>query len=101
MALAPIHNRAPDVRSLRPDVPEDLATVVRACLARQPENRPQAADEVAAAPRGQARLVALPDPTPPPPVEDLHSTPGRSDASPKARRDDADPARWVRPVLVL
>jgi serine/threonine protein kinase len=100
-ALARIHSRAPDVRSRRPDVPEDLATIVRACLARQPENRPQSADEVAAALRGHARLVALPDPTPPPPVVHSDPTPVRPAAAPKAREDNADRPRWVGPVLVV
>jgi eukaryotic-like serine/threonine-protein kinase len=100
-ALLRIHSRAADVRSLRPDVPEDLATIVRACLARQPENRPQAADEVAAALRGQTRLVALPDPTPSPPVEHPDPTPVRPTSSQKARNDDADRPRWVGPVLVV
>ena len=100
-ALARMHVRAPDVRSLRPDVPEDLATVVRACLARQPANRPQDADEVAAALRGQARLVAPPDPTPAPPVEHADPTPVRPTNPAKARDDDGDRPRWVGPVLVV
>lgn len=60
---------APDPRAKRPDVPDRLATLVRCCMARRPEDRPRSAEEVVAAlassstipPAAPPRAVA-PDP---------------------------------------
>jgi serine/threonine protein kinase len=43
------HEAAPDVRSLRPEVPAALAALVGRMLAKRPEDRPRTAAEVAAA----------------------------------------------------
>jgi eukaryotic-like serine/threonine-protein kinase len=42
-ALAHIHDQAPPLRELRPETPAELAAVVQACLAKEPEDRPTAA----------------------------------------------------------
>ncbi|RYE89634.1 MAG: protein kinase, partial [Myxococcales bacterium] len=39
VAAARLHREPPDVRSVRPDLPEDLAGVIRRCMARQPGDR--------------------------------------------------------------
>jgi serine/threonine protein kinase len=52
-----LHSRAPapDVRTLRPDTPDDLAEVIHHLLAKEPGERPQTADVVAAMLRGDTR----------------------------------------------
>jgi hypothetical protein len=49
-----VNEPAPDVRTIVPDVPPDLATLVSSLLAKTPEDRPQSADHVAIALRAQA-----------------------------------------------
>ncbi len=49
MAAARLMVDAPDPRSLRPELPTELAELVRRLLAREPGDRPQSADEVRAA----------------------------------------------------
>jgi hypothetical protein len=46
---AQVKEPPPDLRSLRPDVPAELANLVAGLLAKAPEQRPQSAAEVAAA----------------------------------------------------
>jgi eukaryotic-like serine/threonine-protein kinase len=44
-----VHTPAPDPRTLRPEVPEALATLILRCMAKSPDARPQEAQEVLAA----------------------------------------------------
>jgi serine/threonine-protein kinase len=48
----------PDVRELRPDAPRAFATLIDACLAKSPDDRPAAADLVAWELRGLSRPLA-------------------------------------------
>ncbi|MEM9189566.1 MAG: protein kinase [Myxococcota bacterium] len=50
-----LNKQVPDIRSLRADLPEDLAEIVMACLERSPAARPSTAAELAEA-FGQAAL---------------------------------------------
>ncbi len=47
LLLAHVRDRAPDVRSFRPEVPGAIAAIVMACLEKKPENRPQSASALA------------------------------------------------------
>jgi len=49
-----VNEPAPDVRTITPDVPPELATLVTSLLAKAPEDRPQSADHVAIALRALA-----------------------------------------------
>jgi tetratricopeptide (TPR) repeat protein len=44
-----VHTAPPDPRSLRPEVPEALASLILRCMAKSPDARPQEAQEVLAA----------------------------------------------------
>ncbi len=52
------HEPVPDVRLLRPDAPADLVDLVGHLLAKDPADRPQSADVVAAMLRGEVRPAA-------------------------------------------
>ncbi len=47
--LIRLHRSAPvpDARAISPDVPDDVAVILTRCLAKNPENRPESADELA------------------------------------------------------
>lgn len=47
LLLAHVRDQPPDVRLLRPEVPAALAALVRACLEKKPDNRPQSATALA------------------------------------------------------
>ena len=47
-----VHTPAPDVRELRPDLPQPLPTIVTRCLAKDPADRYQSAREILAEVRG-------------------------------------------------
>ena len=49
LLTAHLTQQAPDVRTLRPDVPADLAAVVARCLVKDPKERYQSAAELEAA----------------------------------------------------
>jgi serine/threonine protein kinase/tetratricopeptide (TPR) repeat protein len=47
VATARLLQDPPDVRALRPDLPDALADVIQRCMARNPADRPASADEIA------------------------------------------------------
>jgi serine/threonine-protein kinase len=50
-----VHTAPPDPRSVRPEIPPQLAELILSCLAKQPAARPQEAQEVLAS----LRAIAL------------------------------------------
>lgn len=67
-----VDGRVPDVRSLRPDVPADLAALVRTMMAKSPDDRPPSAAAAFAGLAGHVKElgalpgVVTPDPAPAP-----------------------------------
>src|SRR4029453_18024019 len=55
-----IYDAAPDVKGIRPDVPEALRRIVAKALAKDAANRFQSADDLAAALDGTARTPTAP-----------------------------------------